>query len=163
MAQLSRRMKMLKKMFGVEVKVASPIVVGQDDIVGRRQLIPIVSGKLEGVDYQGKEISGEVLPGGVDSQIIRPDGICELSARYAIRLDDGRSFYLENNGVRSVPKEDVAKVVAGEFVESSHYYFATSPQFEIYDSSLDWLKKYFFVCQAKRYVDRVVLDFYLVE
>lgn len=154
---------MLRKMFEVEVFVAAPIVVGQDDVVGRRQLIPIESGKLIGYDHQGNTIAGEVLPGGVDSQIISPDGICNLSARYAIRLEDGRSFYIENNGVRSVPFEDVAKVVAGEFVESNHYYFATSPQFEIYDQSLDWLKKYFYVCQAQRFVDRVKLEFYLVE
>lgn len=36
----------------------------------------------------GNGFNGKVLPGGVDSQIIRPDGKCELSARYAIKLED---------------------------------------------------------------------------
>ncbi len=154
---------MLNKLFEVAIYVSEPIVVGQNDIVGRRQLIPIVKGELSGCDFHGNKIAGVVLPGGIDSQIIKPNCVCELSARYAVRLDDGRSFYIENNGVRSLEQDDVAKVVAGEFVDSSQYYFATSPDFEVYDSILDWLKKYMFVCQAKRYVDRVLLDFCLVE
>ena len=76
-----------KKIFTITVKVDTPVVVGQDEISGRRQLIPILSGTLE-----GETMHGEVLPGGVDSQVIRPDGICELSARYGVKLDDGSSF-----------------------------------------------------------------------
>ena len=55
----------LKKLFTVSVTVDPPIVVGQDDKVGRRQLIPITGGTVEGEGYHGV-----VLPGGVDSQII---------------------------------------------------------------------------------------------
>jgi Protein of unknown function (DUF3237) len=66
--------------------------VGQVEIVGRRQLIPILSGEVIGNGFNGK-----VLPGGVDSQIIRPNGKCELSARYAIKLEDGSAIYIENN------------------------------------------------------------------
>lgn len=95
-------MSSLEEVFSIIVKVDTPILVGQDHIVGRRQLIPIISGELVGKDFHGT-----VLPGGIDSQIIRPDGTCELSARYGVKLDNGNSFYIENNGIRTVPKEYV--------------------------------------------------------
>ena len=151
-------MSALKKVFTIIVKVDKPVLVGQDDISGRRQLIPITEGELI-----GEGMHGTVLPGGIDSQVIRPNGVCELSARYAVRMDDGSSFYIENNGIRTVPQEDVPRVLAGEFVDPSHYYFCTKPEFEVYDRRLDWLKSKVFVCTATRYPDSVHLDYLTIE
>lgn len=147
-----------KKIFTITVKVDTPVVVGQDEISGRRQLIPILSGTLE-----GETMHGEVLPGGVDSQVIRPDGICELSARYGVKLDDGSSFYVENNGIRTVPDEYVEQVKRGEFIEPSLYYFCTTPHFEVFGQQLAWMCKKVFVCKASRLPDQVLLDYYLME
>ena len=72
----------MRFLFKVLAQVEKPIVVGQDGKNGRRQLIPVPSGTVEGTDLQGNPITGIVLPGAVDSQVIRPDGKCELSARY---------------------------------------------------------------------------------
>lgn len=148
----------LKKAFEIRVKVAPPIVVGQDEIHGRRQLIPITSGELK-----GEGLHGTVLPGGVDSQVIRPNGTCELSARYAVKLDDGSSFYIENNGIRTVPEAYVEDVKQGKFVDPGLYYFCTKPTFEIYDPRLNWLEQRLFVCAATRYPDEVCIDYYSVE
>lgn len=101
-------MNYLEEIFSINVRIGNPILVGQNEVVGRRQLIPILSGELI-----GKNIHGTVLPGGVDSQSIRPDGKAELSARYGVQLDDGTSFYIENNGIRTVPKEYVDIVKRG--------------------------------------------------
>lgn len=149
---------MLEEVFSIVVKVDKPILVGQDDIVGRRQLIPILSGELKGADMHG-----EVLPGGVDSQIIRPNGKCDLSARYAVKLDNGMSFYIENNGFRTVPKEYVEIVKNGSFVDSSLYYFCTTPSFEVYNEELRWLSETAFVCKAERLTDSVILKFFKVK
>jgi len=151
-------MNCLEEIFSINVKVDKPILVGQDDIVGRRQLIPITGGELI-----GKDIHGIVLPGGVDSQIIRPDGKCDLSARYAVKLDDDTSFYIENNGLRTVPTEYVNLVKNGEFVDPSLYYFCTTPTFEVYDEKLQWLTQYVFTCTATRLPDSVLLKFYLIK
>lgn len=151
-------MSFLEEVFSIIVKVDNPIVVGQDDIVGRRQLIPIISG-----EFTSKDQHGFVLPGGVDSQIIRPDGICELSARYAVRLDDGTSFYIENNGIRTVPSEYVELVKNGEFVDPSLYYFCTTPKFEVYSENLKWLTQSIFTCKATRFPDSVELKFYKIK
>lgn len=158
----------LKKQFEIRVEVAPPVLIGQDDISGRRQLIPILSGTLTGTSEGNfPSLTGEVLPGGVDSQVIRPDGKCELSARYGVRLTggewDGASFYIENNGFRTVPEEYVPQVLAGGFVDPSLYYFCTVPQFEVYDSRLNWLKQRLFICSATRLPDAVILGYYTVE
>jgi len=151
-------MPSLKLAFNISVKVDKPIVVGQDEKAGRRQLIPVLDGELN-----GEKIHGVVLPGGVDSQVIRPDGTCELSARYGVKLDDGSSFYVENNGIRTVPPAYREAVKRGEFVDASLYYFCTHPTFEIYDERLNWLKEKLFVCCATRLPDQVILGYYTVE
>lgn len=153
----------MRFLFKVLAQVEKPIVVGQDSKNGRRQLIPVPSGTVEGTDLQGNPISGVVLPGAVDSQVIRPDGKCELSARYGVQLSDGRSFYIENNGIRTVPEEYVPRVLRGEFVDPSLYYFATTPRFEAYDDSLRWLENYVFLCKAVRKPDVVEISYYVVE
>ena len=153
----------MRYLFTIRVQVDAPIVVGQDEKNGRRQLIPILTGTLEGTDPSGAPLRGEVLPGGVDSQIIRPDGKCELSARYAVRLEDDRRFYIENNGIRTVPAEYVPEVVSGRFVPADVYYFATTPVFEAFDDSLRWLEDHLFLCKARRNPDSVEISYCMVE
>lgn len=147
----------LEEVFRIQIVVDKPILVGQNDVVGRRQLVPILSGEVIGDDFKGK-----VLPGGVDSHIIRPDGRCELSARYAIQLDDGAAIYIENNGIRTVPDEYVEEVKAGKFVDSGAYYFRTVPTFEVYDEKYRWMMNHVFVCYATRLPENVLLKFYKI-
>ncbi|HEY8803860.1 MAG TPA: DUF3237 domain-containing protein [Clostridium sp.] len=146
-----------EELFNILIVVDKPILVGQDDIVGRRQLIPILSGEVTGLGFKGK-----VLPGGIDSQIIRPDGKCELSARYAIELDDGATIYIENNGIRTVPVEYIEDVKAGKFVNPNVYYFRTIPSFETYNSKYKWIMNNIFVCYATRLPENVLLKFYKI-
>ena len=95
--------------------------------------------------------------------MIRPNGVAELSARYGVRLDDGRSFYIENNGIRTVPPEYVEEVLNGGFVDPELYYFVTTPKIEVYDDSLRWMEQHVFVCKATRKPDAVIIQYYLVE
>ena len=44
---------------------------------GRRRVVPIVGGRVE-----GPRLSGEVLAGGADWQIVAPDGSAAIEARY---------------------------------------------------------------------------------
>ena len=147
----------LEEVFSINIVVDKPIVVGEDDIVGRRQLIPILSGEVNGSGFKGT-----VLPGGVDSQIIRPDGKCELSARYAIQLEDGTAIYIENNGIRTVPEKYVEDVKAGKFVDAGVYYFRTTPTFETYSDKYKWMMNCIFVCYATRLPENVLLKFFKV-
>lgn len=153
----------MKYMFTVECTAEKPIVVGQDLVNGRRQLIVCPSGTVSGCDPDGNSFEGEMLGGAIDSQIIRPNGRCDLSARYAVRLSDGRSFYIQNDGMRTVPTEYAEKVFNGEFVDPSLYYFVTTPKLEVYDESLRWMENHVFVCLAERMPDTVRIRYYMIE
>jgi len=144
----------LEECFQIEAMVDTPVVIGQDNIHGLRRLIPVTSGIVTG------KLKGVVLPGGVDSQVVRPDGFTELSARYGIKLDDGTSVFIENNGIRRVDPKYAAEVAAGNIVDPKHVYFATVPKFEVYDESLRWLEQSIFICYATRLPDKVLLRFY---
>mgnify|MGYP000533171287 CR=1 FL=1 len=88
----------LRHCFSITIQVDKPIIVSRSPQTGKRQLIPIVGGSVSG------QLRGHVLPGGVDSQIIEPDGTCRLSARYALQVAEG-TVYVENNGIRRVPAQ----------------------------------------------------------
>lgn len=78
----------LRHCFSITIQVDKPIIVSRSPQTGKRQLIPIVGGSVSG------QLRGHVLPGGVDSQIIEPDGTCRLSARYALQVAEG-TVYVE--------------------------------------------------------------------
>jgi hypothetical protein len=150
----------LVKAFEINATVGKPSFIGQDGRAGRRQLISITGGELVGAALP---FSGKVLPDGVDSQVVRPNGRAELSARYGVRLDDGRSFYIQNDGIRTVPPEHVQTVLSGGIAPAEVYYCVTKPEFEIYDESLSILKDRLFIVNATRYPDSIKLEYYMVE
>lgn len=149
----------LHEVFSIDIQVEKPLVVGQDAEHGRRQMILIkAGGKVSG------QITGEVLPHGVDSQIIRPDGFTELVARYAIKLDDGNTIYINNAGVRRISDPEAAKMASqGKIVDPKFVYFATVPTFETYDEKYKWMEKSIFLCYGMRLPDKVLLRFYEVK
>jgi hypothetical protein len=72
--------------------------VGQSKY-GYRNIVPITGGYFE-----GPKIKGEILPGGADWQLTRPDGETELYARYTLKTNDGYVISITNKvlGSRSV-------------------------------------------------------------
>ncbi|MDI5980801.1 DUF3237 domain-containing protein [Amycolatopsis magusensis] len=60
---------------------------------GHRRIIPITGGTAE-----GPRIEGEVLPLGADWNLMRPDGVAEVSARYLVRTHDGVVLTITNEG-----------------------------------------------------------------
>ena len=75
-------------------------------------------------------INGKVLPFGADFQIIRPNELIELEAKYAFETDDGAVIYVENKGIRFGPVELLQKLKRGEPVDPKLIYFRTVPKFE---------------------------------
>jgi hypothetical protein len=76
------------------------VEVGQHQTLGQnkngtRYLIPILGGSFTGA--AGFEtLSGTVISGGADRQLIRPDGVKELDALYDMRLSDGPIITVRN-------------------------------------------------------------------
>ncbi|MCM2971930.1 DUF3237 family protein [Larsenimonas suaedae] len=146
--------------FRIAITVDAPTIVSSDPARGKRQLIPILGGEVSGA------LEGHVLPGGVDSQFIQPDGLCRLSARYALATKDG-TVYIENNGIRRLPSAFTANLFGDDMGFFKHVpvediYFKATPTFEVDDPRLHWLTESVFICDAKRTPDTVNLDMYRV-
>jgi uncharacterized protein DUF3237 len=139
-----------------EVAVGPPVVVGPG-ASGERRIVPILGGRVS-----GPRLSGEVLPGGADFQLIRPDGVAEIEARYALRLDDGALVYVVNRGLRRAAPEDVARLLRGEPVPPEHVYFRTAPVFESAAPAHAWLQRSMFLGLGERLPDAVRLRVFAV-
>ena len=123
---------------------------------GVRRIIPIIGGEVKG------EVNGKLLPFGADFQIIRPNELIELEAKYAFETDEGAIVYVENRGIRFGPVELLQKLKRGEPVDPDLIYFRTVPKFETGHEDYRWLMQHIFIASAARHADRVVIDVHQV-
>ena len=147
----------LEFLFRVEARVAAPKSLGRTE-AGERRIVDILGGTVE-----GPNLKGEVLPGGADWQIIRPDGSAVLDARYTIQAADGAFIYVRNYGIRHGPPEVLARLMSGEQVDPASYYFRSSPVLETGAPQHAWMNNIIGAGSATRSRDRVVIDFYAVR
>jgi hypothetical protein len=124
---------------------------------GVRRIIPITGGEV-----RGDNINGKVCPFGADFQIIRPNELIELEAKYAFETDDGAVVYVENTGLRFGPLDLLQKLKRGEPVDPKLIYFRTVPRFETGSEKYRWLMQHLFIGSAARHADRVVIDVHQV-
>ncbi len=145
-----------KYAFTITVRIAEVTVAG-DIGHGVRRIIPITGG-----DVRGENVNGKVLAFGADFQIIRPNELIELEAKYAFETDDGAVVYVENRGIRFGPVDLLQKLKRGEPVDPKLIYFRTVPKFETGHANYRWLMEHLFVASAARHADRVVIDVHQV-
>ena len=124
---------------------------------GVRRIIPITGGEV-----RGEAVNGKVCAFGADFQIIRPNELIELVARYAFETDDGAVVYVENKGIRFGPVELLQRLKRGEAVDPELIYFRTVPRFETGAAKYRWLMENLFIGSAARHADRVVVDVHQV-
>ena len=141
--------------FITHVDVAPVIDFGQT-ARGHRRVVPILGGTFE-----GPGLKGTVLPG-ADWQIVRPDGVLELEAKYALKADDGALISMVNRCIRSASPEVMAKLNSGEPVDPKDVYFRTTPTFETSDPKYAWMMNYVFIGSGERKRDQVVINFWKV-
>jgi len=146
----------LEHVFTAFVTVGPPLDAGTI-AAGRRRIIPITGGRVE-----GPRLTGEVLPGGADWQVILPDGTAHLVARYTVRAADGTLISVVNRGVRTGPPTVLARLAAGERVDPAEYYFRASPSFEVAFGPHDWLLHKVFVATGERAADHVIIQVFTV-
>ena len=147
----------LEAFLKAEITLAPPQDLG-DAPLGRRRIVPITGGR-----FRGERLSGRVLPGGADWQIVRGDGVSQLEARYTLETDDGALIYVHIVGLRHGPPEVLAKLAAGEPVDPSRYYMRTTPSFETGDERYRWLNKLVCVATGARRKAAVELDVYEIK
>ena len=104
-----------------------------------------------------------VIPGGADWQLVQPDGLIDLTARYTIEAADGTLIGVVNRGLRHGPPELLARLAAGEVVDPSLIYFRTTPVFEAPAGPHEWLALHIFVATGQRHPDGVLIRFFVVR
>jgi hypothetical protein len=111
---------------------------------GFRRIIPITGG-----NFKGQRLKGTVLPGGADWQIIRPDGIREIEARYTLETDDGSKIYVMNKGL-----------IRGQSDDPDTFYFKTTPIFEAAEEKYAWLTQSLFLATVEPRLGSVYIGFF---
>ena len=141
--------------FHIRAEVADIRHFGQTPY-GDRRVIDITGGRVD-----GPKLKGRILPG-ADWQIVRPDGVTDLQARYAIETDRGTRVLVKSDGLRHGPPEVIAALARGEAVDASRYYFRTLMRFETADPTLAWLNRILALGTGAREKLAVRLDVYEV-
>jgi hypothetical protein len=147
----------LQDLFQAEIELARPQELGAGPL-GRRRIIGITGGR-----FFGARLSGRVLPGGADWQVIRADGVADLDARYTLETHDGALIYVRNRGYRHGPEEVLRRIAAGENVDPSQYYMRTTPLFETGDGRYAWLNRIVCVASGARRPAAVELEVFEVK
>ena len=145
-----------KYVFTITARIGEVTSAGEIG-TGVRRIIPIIGGEVK-----GEGINGKVCPFGADFQIIRPNELIELEAKYAFETDDGAVVYVENKGLRFGPVELLQKLKRGEPVDPKLIYCRTVPRFETGAAKYRWLMENLFIGVGARHPDRVELDVHRV-
>ncbi len=111
-----------KYVFTITARIDNAVSAG-DIGYGTRRIIPIIGGEVHG------QVNGKVSAYGADFQIVRPNELIELEAKYAIETDDGAVIYVENKGIRFGPVELLQQLKRGEPVDPNLIYCRTVPRF----------------------------------
>jgi hypothetical protein len=147
----------LEPLLRAEIRLAPAQELG-DAPQGRRRIIPIIGGT-----FAGDRLSGTVLPGGADWQIVRADGVADLDARYTLETVDGALIYVRNRGYRHGPADVIARLGRGEPVDPALYYMRTTPWFETGDRRYAWLNRLVCVATGARRSASVELEVFAVK
>lgn len=149
----------LELLYRASITVAPPQLFGPTpQAAGERRIINITGG-----EFSGARLSGEVLAGGADWQVIRGDGVAQLEARFTMRTGDGALLYVRNFGFRHGAPEVIARLFSGEFVDPSTYYFRMTPLIETGDARYAWLNSSILVGSGMRTKTHVIYDVYAVQ
>jgi hypothetical protein len=123
---------------------------------GHRRVVPIAAGHVTGM------FDAQILPGGADWQLVRPDGTIEIDTRYSARTPAGEYVHFRTSGVRSGPPEILEALLRGEPVDPSRYYFRVTVRLETSAARLAVLERSIFVASAIREADRVSYTAYRI-
>ncbi|MEO9902061.1 DUF3237 domain-containing protein [Nisaea sp.] len=124
---------------------------------GKRRIIPIVGGRVE-----GPELNGVILGIGADWQTVYDDGCAFLDARYAFETPDGGLIEVVNRGFRHGSPEVMERLAAGDPVDSEDYYMRTTASLETGDPRYDWVNRTLFVGTGTRLPSAVEIALFAV-
>lgn len=106
-----------------------------------------------GGTFHGSRLRGDVLPGGGDWALFRPDGTMTLDVRLTLRTDDDAMVHMTYGGRWTRPAEvraELADPATRQHVDPGRYYFRTAPLFETGAAKYLWLND--IVCVGSGYL-----------
>jgi Protein of unknown function (DUF3237) len=142
--------------FTIQAELAAIMNLGRTPY-GERRVIDIMGGTV-----RGARLSGRILPGGADWQLVRSDGVADIKARYTIETDAGARVLVSSDGLRHGPSAVMEQLARGDSVDPALYYFRTVMRFETADAGIDWLNRILALARGQREARSVRLDVYEV-
>jgi hypothetical protein len=118
---------------------------------------------FKGGTFSGPALTGDILPGGGDWVLVRPDGVSLLDIRMTLRTDDGTLIYLNATGIFDMAPEVRTRFNRGESVAPSEYYFRTSFTFETATEKYRWLNRLVGIGVAQRIPTGMVTDVFAIR
>lgn len=134
-------------LFDIVINLAPKVDFGVGPL-GRRILFGSAGGTFE-----GPRLRGEVMPGGGDWALFRPDGVMTLDVRLALRTHDDALIHMTYGGRWTTPAElrqQMADVTTRHQIDPALYYFRTNPLFETGAKQYAWLNDA--VCVGQGYL-----------
>jgi hypothetical protein len=145
----------LRPLFELEANVDPPQTI--EGPLGKRLFIPVTGGSV-----CGDRITGILQSGGSDFQLIRADGVAELDVRVTILTDDGVTIQLKGHGIRHTSPQVFTRMMSGEEVDPTEYYFREALYFEAPTGKYDWLNRIIAIAKGGRRKSHVFIDAYEV-
>ncbi len=136
----------LSELVTIEISVR-PMV----DLGGGKRLVAFNGGTFAGRDG----VSGDVVEGGTDWQVVRPDGVIEIDAHYGLRTGAGEAIEVVSKGLRTATDAVAARIARGDTVAAEEYYFRTHVRFSTSSPRLAWLNDLIAVSTGERERDIV--------
>jgi len=133
-----------RPLFSMRLAVDALLAVGGPQGNGRR------IGGISGGTFEGDRLSGTVMPGGTDWQMLRGDGAVQLDARIVLKTDDDALIAMTYVGLRHGLPDVLERLNRGEPVDPGDYYFRIVPSFATSDPRYDWLNRVVAVATGQR-------------
>lgn len=89
--------------------------------------------------FKGPKLTAAILQPAADWLRIMPAGNVRLDVRLTLKTDDDQLIYVTYNGVISHTKESYDKMMKGEVLTSSDFYFLTAPTMQTASEKYAWV------------------------
>jgi hypothetical protein len=119
----------------LQAEFDDPQNVGETPLGTRRILV------LKGGSFAGPRLEGRLLPGGGDWVLVRADGVAQLDIRFTLRAHGGELICMSSSGLLDIEPQLRRRILEGEEVDPSAYYFRTALSFETGAESYRWLNR----------------------
>jgi hypothetical protein len=124
-----------RALFVMRLDVRKPQIFGPTPAGIRRV------GVVFGGSFEGERLSGVVLDGGSDWQMVRRDGATTLDVRLMLKTSDDALIGMSYRGIRHGPPEIIERIERGEVMDPETHYFRSAPFFETAAPKYDWINR----------------------